>query len=249
MSKILTALKNAANKERLTGLLSTVWGVRRIQLWFELKEATAKADWQKVKADTLEKIDMKDDESNWAKHRFIIEIAAKLGHTFTILKGNKAVAPFAVSCSHLCFTIIGAKFVQNPNQTHFDDMGSIWHEVNQAKLTELVRRWIDAGGQASWLREELAATKTPKKSGTSQKEPVGVEDDRATAATIDDSQVADMEQSPKDRQMTAFAALDGIDEHIADSTTSMAMKKLLLTRMAGTVKRLMEATSEEVCQG
>tara|TARA_R100001510_G_C7618006_1_gene179626 strand:+ start:344 stop:1090 length:747 start_codon:yes stop_codon:yes gene_type:complete len=248
MSKILTALKNAANKERLTGLLSTVWAVRRIQLWFELKEATAKAEWQKVKAETLEKIDMKDDESNWAKHRLIIEIAAKLGHEFTILKGNKAVAPFAVSCSHLCITIIGKKFVQNPNQNHFDDLESIWHDVNQVKLTKLVDRWIAAGGQASWLREELAKT---KKSGTSQtvKAPIGVEDDRATAATIDDSQVADSEQTPKDRQMTAFAALDGIDEHIADATTSMAMKKLLLTRMAGTVKKLMEATSEEVCQG
>ena len=167
----IASFLKAVSEETAKGLAKRVWSARRVLLYFQIKAATPAADWKATKADILERSGLTDDEANWAKWQMAIKAAAKMGHTFDF-EGRKAVAPFAVTASHLVVTCVGHshgnKFVQNPTQAHRDDADSIWHPESQAKFEELLRDWIEAGGEASWIRAKNVALKKPQ-SGTSQK--------------------------------------------------------------------------------
>lgn len=248
IKSIVTSFLKAVREERAKGLAKAVWSARRIMYYFDIKAATPAADWKATKADLIDQSGLSDDESNWAKQLMAIRAAANLGYEFSFT-GSKAHAPFAVTASHLLVTCIGHnhgnKFVQNPTPAHRDDAESIWHEDNQAEYLKLLKEWIDAGGEASWLRAKNVALKKPQ-SGTSQKADsakAGKPD--ATSADVPDVVEFSEIEDPKTRHMAALDMMNELEAHIDDPTTTDRMCQVLLGRFATLARKATAKLSEE----
>lgn len=246
---IVSKFLNAVSEETAKGLAKRVWSARRIFLYFQIKAATPAAEWKETKADILKRSGLTDDEANWAKWLMALKAAAKMGHTFDF-EGRKAVAPFAVTASHLVVTCVGHsgkgnKFVQNPTPAHRDDADSIWHEDSQAKYEEILREWIEAGGEASWIRAKNAALKKPQ-SGTSQKaDPAKAgKPDASSADVVDVVEFSEIED-PKARHMASLDALNEVDAHIENETTTKEMRSLILGRLAAMARKCADQMSDE----
>jgi hypothetical protein len=245
---VIASFLKAVSEETAKGLAKRVWSARRIVLYFQIKAATPSADWKATKADILERSGLTDDEANWAKWLMAIKAASKLGHDFDF-EGRKAHAPFAVTASHLLVTCVGHshgnKFVQNPTPGHRDDAESIWHEDSQAKYAEILREWIEAGGEASWIRAKNVALKKPQ-SGTSQKaESAKAAKPDATSADVPDVVEFSEIEDPKARHMAGLDMLNELEAHLDNPTTTPQMAQLILGRLATLARKATAKLSEE----
>ena len=245
---IVTSFLKAVREERAKGLAKAVWSARRIAYYFDIKAATPAADWKVTKADLIDQSGLSDDESNWAKQHMAIRAAANLGYEFSFT-GSKAHAPFAVTASHLLVTCVGHshgnKFVQNPTQAHRDDVESIWHEDNQAEYLKLLKQWIGAGGEASWLRAKNVELKKPQ-SGTSQKaDTAKAGKPEATSADVPEVVEFSEIEDPKTRHMASLDALNEVDAHIENETTTKEMRSLILGRVAAMARKCADQMTDE----